>query len=126
PNPTRATTANSNGHRVLRIKSLRTSVTVWKPISGRKSPKESSAATPASRRARAVSTRLAGVSLAMSDFLDIRAAKQTLRQEYQRDREDGESGDILVVDGKVRGPHRHNKADQNAAYDCARQRADAT
>jgi hypothetical protein len=34
----------------------------------------------------------------MSDFLDIRAAKQTLRQEYQGYREDRKSGDVLVVD----------------------------
>src|SRR5215510_5401386 len=117
--------ANKSGQRVMRIRSLRTSVTVWKPTRGRNKPKASSAVTPASRNARAVSTRLAGAPLAISDLLDIRAAKQTLRQEYQGDCKDRKGGDILVVDRKICRPHGLDQTDQYAADNRARQGADA-
>src|SRR5262245_57108598 len=107
--------ANSSGQRVTRIRSLRTSVTVSNPTSGRDRPEASNAVRPASRRARAVSTRFAGASLVISDLLDIRSSEQPLRQENQGDREDRKRRDVLIVDGKICRPHGLDKADQDAA-----------
>src|SRR5262245_29700626 len=117
--------AKSSGQRVTRIRSLRTSVTVSNPTSGRNRPKASNVVRPASRRARAVSTRFAGAPLAISDLLDIRPAEQSLRQEYQGDREDGKGGNVFIVDGKICGPHGLDEADQDAADNRARQGTDA-
>src|ERR1035441_3184318 len=89
PAPTTATMANSNGQRVVRMRSLRMFVTVWKPISGRNRAKASRAVKPASRSARAISTRWFGAPSAISHLLDIRPAEQALRQEDQCDGEHG-------------------------------------
>src|SRR5674536_151807 len=125
PAPTTATMANSNGQRVVRMRSLRMFVTVWKPISGRNRAKASRAVKPASRSARAISTRWFGAPSAISHLLDIRPAEQALRQEDQGYGEHGKGGDVLVVDGKIGRPHGLDQADQDAADHRARQRADA-
>src|SRR5664279_1491876 len=101
PAPTMATMANNSCQRVVRTKLLPKSVTVWKPISGRNSPKASKAVMPASRSARAISTRFCGAPSAISNLLDIRPAEQALRQEDQCNGEHGKCGDVLVVDGKI-------------------------
>src|ERR1019366_472162 len=129
PTPTMATIENSSGQRVVRTSSLRMSCAVSKPISGRNSPKASKAVTPASRSARATSTRRSSAPSCappgISHLLDIRPAEQALRQEDQGDGEHGEGGDVLVVDGKIGRPHGLDQADQNAADYRARQRANA-
>src|SRR6185437_7386487 len=117
--------ANSIGHRVVRIRSLRILVTVLKPISGKNSPKASKAVKPASRNAPANSTRVFGASSCMSDLFDIRPAEQALRQEDQRDSQHREGGDVFVVDGKISRPEGLDQADQDAADYRARKRADA-
>src|SRR4030095_4129774 len=104
--------ANSSGQRVTRIRSLRTSVTVSNPTSGRNRPKASNAVRPASRRAGAVSTRFAGAPFVISDLLDIRPAEQSLRKEYQGDREDRKGGNVFIVDGDICRTHGLDKADQ--------------
>src|ERR1017187_6307958 len=116
---------NSNGQGVVRMRSLRMFVTVWKPISGRNRAKASRAVKPASRSARAISTRWFGAPSAISHLLDIRPAEQALRQEDQCDGEHGKGGDVLVVDGKIGRPHGLYQANENAADHRARQRADA-
>src|SRR5450756_1142213 len=100
-----ATIANSSGQRVVRISSLRMFCAVSKPISGRNIPKASRAVTPASRSARATSTRLSCAPPCISHLLDIRPAEQALRQEDQGDGEHREGGNVLVVDGKIGRPH---------------------
>src|SRR4249919_1652820 len=100
-----ATVATSKGQRVTRIRSLRTFVTVWNPMSGRNRPNATKAVTPASRRARVISTRPPCAPSSMSDLLDIGPAKQPLRQEDQCDRQHGKSSDVLVVNGKICRPH---------------------
>src|SRR5674536_274536 len=52
---------------------------------------------PASRSARAISTRWFGAPSPISHLLDIRPAEQALRQEDQCDGEHGKGGDVLVV-----------------------------
>src|SRR6185369_13402753 len=93
----------SSVQRVVRTSSLRKSTMVWKPISGRNSPKASSPDTPASRRARRKSTRR--IPAAISHLLDVGAAEQALREEDERDGQHREGGDILVIDGEVSRPH---------------------
>src|SRR5664279_4939545 len=74
-----AVIANSSGQRVSRIRSLRMSVTVWKPISGRNSPKARSVVTPASRSARAISTFADEIALRVSIAITVpRAAACSL------------------------------------------------
>src|SRR3954464_9545244 len=99
-----ATMASSSGMRVSSSSSLRMFCTVLKPISGSSSAKEISAVKTASLNARAVFERAAvrgravsGAAAAMSHFLHFRPPEQALRQEDQRDRQNRECGDILVV-----------------------------
>src|SRR5674536_261436 len=79
---------------------------------------------PASRSARAISTRWFGAPSPISHLLDIRPAEQALRQEDQCDGEHGKGGDVLVVDGKIGRPHGLYQANQDAADQRARQGAD--
>src|SRR5215469_13233642 len=106
-----ATKVASRPKRVSRISVLLRFWTVRKPISGRNSPKASSAVQAASRSARATSMRVFGAAL-MSDLLDVRAPEQALRQEDQRDNQNAERRHVLVVDGKIRRPHRLDKPDE--------------
>src|SRR5712671_3121079 len=108
-----ATKANSICQRVSRTISLRMFWTVRKPISGSSRKKASTAVSPASMIAARRAARAAGA--AMSDFLDIRPAEQALRQEDERDGEDREGGDVLVVDRKIGRPHGLDQPDQDAA-----------
>src|SRR5580765_2951206 len=106
------TMENNRGHRVVKIRSFRTSVTVWKPIRGRNRPNASSAVTAASLNARTVSTRMPGASPPISDLFDIRAAKQTLRQEEKSDRQNRKGGNSFVVDREICRPHGLDQSDQ--------------
>src|SRR6185437_1148709 len=99
-----ATNVTKSGQRVFKMRLLRMSVRVWKPISGSKSPKASRAVTPASRRACEIATRPSCAPSAMSNLFDIRPAEQALRQEDQRDRQNRKRSDILVVDRKIGRP----------------------
>src|SRR4051794_17946106 len=119
-----ATNESSSGMRVSSSSSLRMFCTVLKPISGRKSAKVISAVRPASFSALPTSTRGAVATL-MSYLLDFGPPQQTLRQEDQRDGEDGKGGDVLVVDREVGRPHGFDQADQQASNHGAGQRADA-
>src|SRR5215211_9183144 len=96
-------------------------------MSGRKRPNASSPASAVSFTARAISIRFSGpdVSAAMSHLLDFRPPEDALGQEDQRNGEDREGGDVLVVDREVGGPHGLDQPDQQAAEHRARQRADA-
>src|SRR5215471_3059842 len=107
-----ATTANNGGQRVVRIRSLRILVVVSKPTNGKNRPNASSAVTPASRNARAASTRLSCAPVAISDLFDIGPSEQPLRQEDQRDCQYGESGNVFVIDGEIRRPKRLDQANQ--------------
>src|SRR3977135_4195638 len=123
-----ATKVSSSGRRVSSSSSLRMFCTVLKPISGRNSAKVMSAVSAASLSARPTSTRGAvdaDAGAAISDFLHFRPAEQALRQEDQRDREDREGRDVLVVDREIGRPHGLDQADQDSADHGARQRADA-
>src|SRR6266567_5791483 len=119
-----ATNASSSGKRVSSSSSLRMFCTVLKPISGRNSAKVISAVRPASLSALPTSTRGAVATL-MSYLLDFGPPEQALRQEDQRDGEDREGRDVLVVDREVGRPHGLDQADQQAADHGAGQRADA-
>src|ERR1700716_837638 len=121
------TSAASSGQRVSRTSSLWMFWTVLNPISGRNMPNEIRAVIAASRRARTMSTREAGrdASCAILHLLHVRPAQNPLGQEDHGDGENGEGGDVLVVGGEVRRPHRLDEADQQAAKDGARKRADA-
>src|SRR5690242_5888175 len=125
PTPTTATTANNSGHRVVRIKSLRILVVVSKPTSGRNRPKASNVVMPASRNARLASTRFSCAPVAISNLFDVGPAEQPLRQEDQSNCQHRESGNILVVDGKICRPKSFDQTDQNTADHSAGQRADA-
>src|SRR5262249_53350743 len=122
-----ATSAASSGQRVSSTISLRMFWTVLKPISGSKSPNAMRPVIAAWRSAPTISTREAGggASSAISHLLHIRSAEDALRHEDHGDGENGEGGDILVVDGEIRRPHGLDEPDQQAADDRARQRADA-
>src|ERR1700704_2499387 len=117
-----ATKPNSICHRVSSTISLRMFWTVRKPISGSSRKKASTAVSPASMIAARRAARAAGA--AMSDFLDIRPAEQALGQEDERDGEDRESRDVLVVGREIGRPQRLDQADQEPADHGARQRAD--
>src|ERR1700730_5193347 len=119
-----ATNASSSGKRVSSSSSLRIFCTVLNPISGRNSAKVISAVRPASFSALPTSMRGAVATL-MSYLLDFGPSQQTLRQEDQRDREDREGRDVLVIDREVGRPHGLDQADQQAADDGAGERADA-
>src|ERR1700720_3068221 len=97
-----ATKANSICQRVSSTISLRMFWTVRKPISGSSRRNASTAVSPASLMAARRAARAAGAT--MSDFLDIRPAEQALRQENERDGEDREGRDILVVGGEIGRP----------------------
>src|SRR3977135_551793 len=108
-----ATKPNSICHRVSRTISLRMFWTVRKPISGSSRKKASTAVSPASMIAARRAARAAGA--AMSDFLDIRPAEQALRQEDERDGEDREGRDVLVVGREIVRTKRLEQAGQAAA-----------
>src|SRR5262245_1425786 len=119
-----ATNQASNGQRVSSSSSLRMLVKAWKPISGRNRPKASRPASAASLTARATSTCGfdGGASAATFfirasrlDLFDFRAAQNALRQEDQRDGEDREGGNVLVVDGEIGRPQSLDEPDQQAA-----------
>src|ERR1700722_6212511 len=115
-----ATTANNNGQRVVSTSRLLPSTPVKNPISGNSTPNATRPVKPASRNAPVISTRplCAPTCLTapcISDLLDIRPAEQALRQEDQGDGQHRESGDVLVVDGKVSRPEGFDQADQEAA-----------
>src|SRR5712671_1275814 len=118
-----ATKANSICQRVSSTISLRMFWTVRKPISGSNRKKASTAVSPASMIAARRAARAAGAD--MSDLLDIRPSEQALRQEDERDGEDRESRDVLVVGREIGRPQRLDQADQQAADHRARQRTDA-
>src|SRR2546421_439187 len=127
-----ATIASSRGRRVSSSSSLRMFCTVLKPTSGSSSAKEISAVNTASFSARAtfgpVAERgraVSGAATAMSHLLHFRPAEQALRQEDQRDGEDRERGDVLVVDREIRRPHGFDQSDEEAADHRAGERADA-
>src|SRR5262249_40309314 len=139
-----ATITASSPNRVSRMSSLRMLVTVSKPISGRNSPSESSAAIAASLKARGRSTPAAAPactamlvcvagtappyrrSVVMpSHRLHVGSAGQRRRHEDQGDGEDREGGDILVVGGEIGRPERFDQPDQQSADDRAGERADA-
>src|SRR5712691_3423474 len=124
PTATIATKPNSSGHRVSSVSSLRMSWTARNPISGRNSPNATRVQNPASLNARAMLLSADGGATELH-LLHIRAAEQALGQEDQRDGEDREGGDVLVVDGKIGRPHGFDEADQEAADHGAGQRADA-
>src|SRR3954454_15614006 len=114
-----ATMASSSGMRVSSSSSLRMFCTVLKPIRGSRSAKEISAVNIASLSARAVFERAAvcgravsRAATAMSHLLHFRPPEQALRQEDQRDGEDRERSDVLVVDREIGRPHRLDQADQ--------------
>src|SRR5262249_43224721 len=116
--------------RVSSTSSLRMSCTVRNPISGRNRPNAISPATAASLSAWAMSgvAAAAGASTPralISHLLHVRAAEQALGQEDERDGEDREGCDVLVVDRKIRRPHGFDETDEKAADEGARQRADA-
>src|SRR5665213_2629783 len=125
PAPTTATMENNKGQRVVTSRLFLMSVTVLKPISGKKRPRASRAVMPASRRARTTKTRCAGAPSVILYFLDIRPAEQALRQEYQCYRQYGKGRDVFIVDGKISRPECFNQTDQDAADHGAWQRADA-
>src|SRR5262245_57059144 len=122
-----ATSAASSGQRVSRTSSLWMFWTVLKPISGRNSPNAISAVTAVSRSARTMSTRATGAdaSGAISHLLHVGPAEDALRQEDHGDGENGEGGDVLVVDGEVRRPQGLDETDEQSAEHGARQRADS-
>src|SRR5262249_9807125 len=139
-----ATITASSPNRVSRMSSLRMLVTVSKPISGRNSPSESSAAIAASLKARGRSTPAAAPACTAmlvcvagtappyrrsgvmpSHLLHVGSAEQPLRHEDQGDGEDREGGDILVVGGEIGRPERFDQPDQQSADDRAGERADA-
>src|ERR671910_3249842 len=100
---TSATTVKNNPQRVSSISSLRMLCTVVKATSGRNSPTASSPVSAASFSARITrdwDARADG-SAGISHLFDVRLAEKTLRQENQRDGQQGENGDILVVDREV-------------------------
>src|SRR5262245_55927419 len=100
-----ATNVRSSGHRISSTSSLLMLCSVLKPISGRNSPKASSAATAALLSAPATSARAtARGSSAISDFLHVGPAEDALRQEDQRDGEDRERRNVLVVDREIGRP----------------------
>src|SRR6185312_15281517 len=106
-----AVSANSSGQRVASAVSLRMSVMVSKPISGRNRPKAIAAVMAASRSAAVMRLRSCGcarglcagvlAATATSHLFHVGAAEQALRQEVQRDRQHREGGDVLVVDRDV-------------------------
>src|SRR3979411_2679550 len=108
-----ATKPNSICQRVSRTISLRMFWTVRKPISGSSRKKASTAVSPASMAGARKGAPAAAA--AMSDFLDIRSSEQALRQEDERDGEDGESRDVLVVGREIGRPQRLDQANQEAA-----------
>src|SRR5690349_7848075 len=87
------TMAASRSQRVSSTSSLRMFWTVLKPISGSKSPNAISAVSPVRRNASPSAGRAAS---AMSDFFDIGAAKNALRQEDHDDGKNRERGNVLV------------------------------
>src|SRR5947207_9076523 len=122
-----ATSAASNGQRVSSTISLRMFWTVLKPIRGSNSPNVIRAVMAAWRSAPIMSTREAGAdaSSAISHLLHIRSPEDALRQEDHGDGENGEGGNVLVVDREVGRPEGLDQADQQAAEHRARQRANA-
>src|ERR1043165_4651542 len=122
-----ATKVRSSGQRVCSATSLWMFWNVLKPISGSSRKKHRTAVMPASFAAATTSMRAseAPVCACMSDFLDVRATEQPLRQEDERDREHREGGDILVVDREISRPHGLDQPDQQPADHRAGQRADA-
>src|SRR5882762_5332445 len=119
-----ATNESRSGMRVSSSSSLRMFCTVLKPIRGRNSAKVISAVSPASFSALPTSTRGAVATL-MSYLLDFGSSQQALRQEDQRDGEDRERRDVLVIDREVGRPHGFDQADQQSADHGAGERADA-
>src|SRR5262249_41648400 len=102
----RITKAASSGQRGSRTSSLRVSCTVRNTISGRNRPNAISPATAASLSAWAMSgvAAAAGASTPralISHLLHVRAAEQALGQEDERDGEDREGCDVLVVDREI-------------------------
>src|SRR6516165_12749328 len=93
----------SKDQRVSRISSLCMFRTVLNPISGSSRPHAMTAVTAASRQAR-MKSRRGAASGAISDFLHVGPAEQTLRQEDHGNCQDGEGGNVLVVDGEVSRP----------------------
>src|SRR3984885_6687005 len=128
------TIANNSGQRVVSTSSLLPFTPVRKPINGSNSPNAMTPIKAASRNASAILTRSlwaralrapAARPEPISDLLDIGPAEQALRQEDERNRQHGKSGDVLVVDRKVSRPEDLDQADQQAADHRARQRTDA-
>src|SRR5262249_3033918 len=123
---TTATSVASSGQRVSRTSSLWMFWTVLKPISGRNRPNAISAVIAVSRRMRTMSTCAAGNDAcgAISHLLHVGPAEDALRQEDHGDGENGEGGDVLVVDREVRRPQRLDETDEQTAEHGARQRSD--
>src|SRR6478672_6141464 len=102
-----ATMVSSSGKRVSSSSSLRMFCTVLKPISGRNSTKDMAAVIAALFSAAAMSMRGAapatasGAATLTSHLLDVGPPEQALRQEDQRDGEDREGRDVLVVDREI-------------------------
>src|SRR5579872_1483011 len=134
------TAAANSGQRVVSVSSSRMLVTVSKPMSGSSSPKVTRPVKAASRSARTRLTREswtreswtrdpwtrpACAPACILDLLDIRPAEQALRQEDERDRQNGKGRHVLVVDGKIRRPQRLDQADDKPADHRPGQRADA-
>src|SRR5271170_4149493 len=112
-----ATKAKSSGQRVVSVSSLLPLTPVRNPINGSNRPNAIAPVKTASRSApvtltRSLWTRSFCAPAAISDLLDVRPAEQALRQENQRDHQDGKGGDIFVVDGKVCRPERLDQPDQ--------------
>src|SRR5262245_39607268 len=125
-----ATMVSRSGKRVSSSSSLRMFCTVLKPISGRNSRNERSAVmtalfSAAARLMRGAALATAsGAATAMSHLLDFRPPEQALRQEDQRDGEDGKRRDVLVVDREIGRPQRLDQPDQETADHRARERAE--
>src|SRR5579871_2826882 len=65
-------------------------------------------------------------TLARLDFFDFRSAEQAGRKEDENDDQDGERGNVLVLDREIGGPERLDQADRQSAEHGAGERADAT
>src|SRR5512139_53338 len=87
PTPTTATIENNRPQRVSSTSLLLMSLMVSNPTSGSRTAKVIAAVRQASLSAWTRSTLVRSVALSMSDLLDIGAAEQALRQEYQGDRQ---------------------------------------
>src|ERR1051326_4179435 len=101
-------------------------VSVRMPISSENNPNAVAAAMSAFLSAARTSTtgfsRMSGLP---SDFLDLRAAENSGRQEDQHDHQHREGGDVLVLDREIGRPEGLDQPDEQPAAHRAGQRADA-